>query len=174
MHISDSEQAANIPVVEKQQSYPENYIPIPKELSNQYKAEMERIIDEEYPKVITKIDECVISAEILYKKVIKDGYFSNNQMDTINLGLIYENCIPTASLNLYDKLLKITQEKYLKIHYEPLGTDWVTPYANILSPYLKDNNVSLEKLYNISQHEITQDRIIKKYINEVQKLVPTE
>ena len=172
-HISGTDATENIYASKKETTYPDNYIPIPKELSQQYKAEMEQIIDEEYPKVIKKIDECVIDAQKHYKKVIKYGYYSNNQMDAINLGLIYEHCIPSSSLDLYGKLIQITQEKYLKTHYEPLGTDWVTPLERIITPYLKDNMVNTKKLDVILQYEITQDRTVKKYFEEAEKLRPS-
>ena len=83
MHISDEKPTNNIYASKKKTVYPYNYIPIPKELSEQYKAEIEQIIDEEYPKVIKNIDRCVLDAQKHYKKVIKYGYYSNNQMDAI-------------------------------------------------------------------------------------------
>ena len=100
------------------------YKPIPKELSVQYKADMEQIINKEYPNIIKNVDKCVNHAEKLYNKVIKYGYFSNNQMDVINLSLISEHVIFASDLDLYAKLMKVTQEKYLGIKYEPLGVDY--------------------------------------------------
>ncbi|MCR4881840.1 MAG: hypothetical protein K6A44_07815 [bacterium] len=169
-HISDTEQTSNMYASKKETAYPENYVPIPKELSNQYKAEMEQIIDEEYPKVIKKIDECVIEAQIHYNNIIKYGYYSNNQIDAINLGLIYEMCIPTSSLDLYGKLIKVTKEKYLGEKYEPLGTDWVTPLENSINPYLQKNKVNTDKLNDIIQYEITHDKTIKNFVEKAEKL----
>ena len=45
------------------------YKPIPKHLSKQYKADMERIIDEEYPKAIKEIDKYFNDVEKGYNKL---------------------------------------------------------------------------------------------------------
>lgn len=46
------------------------YIPIPQHLSKQYKAEMEQIIDEEYPKVIKNIDDIVKNVKKLHDNIL--------------------------------------------------------------------------------------------------------
>lgn len=145
------------------------YKPIPKNLSKQYKAEMEQIIDEEYPKVIKNIDNEVKYAKSLRNKILQRGF---NIEDYINLALIPDTCIPSADLDLYAKLLQTTQEKYLGIKYIPLGTDSVNPIDNILSPYFIDNNVNRSKLTKILLYENTQIKIVEKYIKQVEKLRP--
>lgn len=149
------------------------YKPIPKELSKQYKAEVEQIINESYPQVIKNIDTFFKEATSLYKKILKHGYYSNNQMNVINLTLIYENCIPAAELKLYSTLMQITQEKYIGIKYTPIGTDWVSPIEKYLAPYFKDNNINTKKLNNIIKYENRKNKIVKKYIQNVEKLRPT-
>ena len=47
------------------------YKPIPESLSEQYKTEIEQIIDEEYPQVIKKIDDEVNYAKSLRDKIKK-------------------------------------------------------------------------------------------------------
>lgn len=150
------------------------YKPIPKELSKQYKAEMESIIDKGYPKAIRDIDDLVKKATKYHKRIMKNGYFSNDQMDIINLGFLYEICLPSAELDLYVDLMKVTQEKYLGIEYEPIGTDWVGPYETYLEPYFKDNNINTEKLENISKYELQQGEIVKNYLEEAEKLRPND
>ena len=86
------------------------YKPIPESLSEQYKTEIEQIIDEEYPQVIKKIDDEVNYAKSLRDKILKNGF---NFEDYIALSLIPDTCIPAAELDLFDKMLKVTQEKYL-------------------------------------------------------------
>lgn len=150
------------------------YKPIPKELSKQYKADMEKIIDKGYPKAIKNIDYFVNRAAKYHKRIMKNGYFSNDQMDIINLTLLYENCLPAAELDLYADLMKVTQEKYLGIEYKPIGTDWVSPYETYLKPYFKDNNVNTKKLYDIIKYELQQGERVKKYLDEVEKLSPND
>lgn len=150
------------------------YKPIPKNLSVQYKAEMEHIIDEEYPKVIVEVDKLVNEAAELYNKVLKYGYFSNDQMDVINLGLIYENCTPAADIDLYARLMEVTQEKYLKVKFEPFATDWTSPYEDFMTPYLKDNGVNTQKLTDISNYIIKKNGVIKEYVDRAEKLRPID
>ncbi len=148
------------------------YKPIPKELSKQYKKEMESIIDKGYPKAIRNVDNFVKRATKYHKRILEKGYYSNDQMDIINLGLLYENCLPAAELDLYANLLKVTQEKYLGIEYKPIGTDWVGPYEAFLKPYFDDNNVNTQKLDNIVKYELQQGKIVKNYLDEAEKLRP--
>lgn len=150
-----------------------DYQPIPKQLSAKYKAEMENIINNEYPLAIQKVDEYVNEANTYYKRVLLKGYNSDNQMNAINLNLLYENGFPTADLDIYSKLMKVTQEKYLKVNYSPIATDWVTPYADFMQPYFKDNNVNTKKLDEIVNYESKQSKVVKTMLEEVQKLRPT-
>ncbi len=143
------------------------YVPIPKELSKQYKAEIEQIIDEEYPKIIKNIDEDVEYGKQLYEKILKNGYDAYMAAD---LGLIDDICIPAADLKLYAKLVQITQEKYLKIDYDPPGADWVTPFEKYMKPYFRDNDVNTDKLKKIVKYEIKQSKIIRRYLKRVQRL----
>lgn len=149
------------------------YKPIPKNLSAQYKADMERIIDKEYPKVIEEVDKLVNEAEELYNRILEYGYFSNDQMDVINLGLIYENCTPAADIDLYARLMEVTQKKYLKVKFEPFATDWTSPFEDFMKPYLKDNNVNTQKLDDIAIYISKKNRIIKQYVVKAEKLRPT-
>ncbi|MBR1754499.1 hypothetical protein IJ732_06645 [bacterium] len=143
------------------------YVPIPKELSKQYKAEIEQIIDEEYPKIIKNIDEDVEYGKQLYEKILKNGYDAYMAAD---LGFVDDLYIPTADLKLYAKLVQLTQEKYLKIDYDPPGADWVTPFEKYMKPYFRDNNVNTEKLKKIVKYEIKQSKIIRRYLKKVQRL----
>ena len=143
------------------------YKPIPESLSEQYKTEIEQIIDEEYPQVIKKIDDEVNYAKSLRDKIIKNGF---NFEDYIALSLIPDTCIPSADLDLYGTMLKVTREKYLGIEYTPIGTDSVNPIDAILTPYFKDNNVNRKKLKKIVLYENKKIKVVEKYIKEVEKL----
>lgn len=146
------------------------YKPIPETLSKQYKNEMEQIIDEEYPIVIKKIDNEVKDAKRIRDKILESGF---NIEDYINLSLIPETCIPSSDLDLYGKMLKVTQEKYLGMEYKPIGTDSVNPIDDILSPYFRDNNVNRSKLTKILLYENKKIKIVEEYIKQVEKLRPT-
>lgn len=145
------------------------YKPIPKDLSQQYKKEMEQIIDEEYPNIIKDINEIVRDAQRLKNKISKYGF---NLEDYINLALIPETCIPSADLDLYTKLLKVTTEKYIGIKYEPIGTDSVNPINDIISPYFRDNNVNRDKLNKIILYENKKIKVVEKYIKQIEKYHP--
>lgn len=146
-----------------------DYKPIPESLSEQYKTEMEQIINEEYPHVIKKIDDEIKYAKSLRDKILKTGF---NLDDYITLSLIPDTCIPSADLDLYGKMLKITKEKYLDMEYIPMGTDSVNPIDEILTPYFRDNNVNRNKLEKIIIYEDKKIEIVEKYIKEVEKLRP--
>lgn len=145
------------------------YKPIPKNLSSQYKIEMEQIIDKEFSKAINNADNYVNDAKDYYNQIIKNGFDKDILMNMI---LITEVCIPASEIDLYSKLLETTYEKYLNINYKPIGTDSTNPYAEILYPYFKDNNVNITKLKKISMYEDKQIKVVEKYIKQVEKLYP--
>lgn len=147
------------------------YKPIPKSLSKQYKAEIEQIIDEEYSQVIKNINNEVKYAKSLRDKILRNGY---NLEDAINIGLIQEVVLPAAELDLYGRMLQVTQEKYLGMKYIPIGTDCVDPLDDILTPYFRDNNVNRKKLIKILLYENKQINIVEKYVKDVEKLRPDD
>ena len=68
---------------------------------------------------------------------------------SINLVLTQEVVLPAADMQLYDKLMKITQEKYLGIKLVPIGTDSTIPMETFLHTYFIDNDVDQTKLIKI-------------------------
>ena len=145
------------------------YKPIPLNMSKQYKTEIEHIIDSEYDQIIKKIDNLVFESKNLHDKIIQNGF---NIDDYINLTLISEVCIPAADLDLYTHLMKVTQEKYLGLKYDPIGTDTPNPMYEYLYSYMKDNNVNESKLTKIILYESKQIKIVEKYIKQVEKYRP--
>lgn len=131
---------------------------------------MEQIINSEYKKTINNIDNHVKDAKRIRDKILKNGF---NIDDYITLSLIPDTCIPSADLDLYGKMLKVTQEKYLGLEYKPIGTDSVNPIDDILSPYFRDNNVNRSKLTKILLYENKKIKIVEEYIKQVEKLRPT-
>lgn len=132
-----------------------------------YKNEMENIINNEFTQTMHKVDICVSDAENIYNTIVKNGY---NDTEAINLTLIYEISLPAASLDLYAKLMKTTQEKYLKMEYIPIGTDTPEPIYEYLSPYFKKQKVDETQLNKINLYIEQQNKIIKNYIEEVNRL----
>lgn len=120
------------------------YKPIPKELSKQYRAEMETIINREYPKVINDIDK-------YYNEVKKTGFEP-------------EISIYDLSLFMYDDMMKVTKEKYLGEKYNPYSSDTVIPAADFLAPYFRDNQVNIEKIIYINNYAKTKDKQIQKLV----------
>ena len=145
------------------------YKPIPKELSKQYKMEMEETINKEYPKAIKKIDRHIKKADVYYSRVLKNGCHSDYDMNAINLNLMYE-FESGAILDIYDKLMKITQKKYLKESFKPFPVDYSGPFIDYLNPYFKDNNINTKKIDDIEKYESEKYQILKKYNEEVNKL----
>lgn len=143
------------------------YKPISSELSIQYKKDMEQIINENYPIVITDINNEVKKAKKYYKQMKSKGYSIE---DYINLTLISENCIPSTDLKLYEKLMQTTQEKYLGVQYVSIGTDNTIPLDKFLTPYFIDNNVDTKKLSTIIKYQNKKSKIVEKYIKQAELL----
>lgn len=146
------------------------YKPIPANLSKQYKADMESIINTEYPKVILIVDNYTKDAKNYYLDIKNNGYTYFKYINLVNLA---EVCLPSSEIDLYAKLMKVTQEKYLKEKYEPIGTDSTYPYEVFLNKYFQDNQVNTKKLIDIADYEDKQIKIINNYLNEVQKYIST-
>ena len=140
---------------------------IPKNLSIQYKKEIEKIIDSEYNNIIKDIDNNVKEAKFLRDKLLKYGF---NIEDYIKLSLIPETNIPSADLDLYAKLLQLTYEKYIEISYKPIGTDSSFVLDELLSDYFKDNNIDKGKLKKIIFYENKKINLGKKYVKQVEKM----
>lgn len=68
--------------------------------------------------------------------------------------------------------MKVTQEKYLGLKYEPIGTDTPNPLYEYLYPYMKDNNINETKLTKIIIYESKQIKVVEKYIKQVEKYRP--
>ena len=147
------------------------YKPIPVELSAQYKKDIERTIDKGYSKSIKNVDSFTREATVLYNRILRKGYYSNNQMDVINLTLLYENCLPSAEIDLYASMYKITRQ-YLNEKYTPIPTDSVVSYEDFLKPYLIDNKVNTKKLDDIVKYEAENGAIVRGYIEKAEALRP--
>ena len=86
------------------------YQPIPANLRMQYKKEIEQMIRDAYPEVKNNADSAVKDAKILFNNIMKNDY---EEMEIFNIQLISEVVIPASSLDLFARLMQVTQEKYL-------------------------------------------------------------
>lgn len=139
------------------------YKPIPKELSEKYKAEMERIISENYNKAIEYIDDYFNDIKEKYDTILKYGCNEN-------ISLYTEVSIFDLDLFIYSKLMEVTQENYLGLKYKPFGSDSTTPWSEYLYRYFKDNNVNTKKLRLIGKYAKNKNKKIERYQRRVNKM----
>ncbi len=140
---------------------------ISEDLSKQYKQEIEQIINKNYPKIIKDIDNEVKNAKSYYNQMRINGY---NLEQYINLTLISETCIPATDLKLYEELMQVTQEKYLKEKYTQMGIDNTIPIDKFLTPYFIENNVDTKKLSKIIIYQNKKSKIVEKYIKQIERI----
>ena len=130
---------SNQTVQQKNAQY--QYKPIPKEKQAEYKAEVEKYIDEQVPIAIQEVEQIREDSHNFYLNVLKDkklyiDYTSSN----------FDIIISTGEFNLLSKIIDIT-DKYVKIKdEEALATDYNGAVLDFLSPYFVDNNINTEKL----------------------------
>lgn len=85
---------------------------------------------------------------------------------------IVYNEISYMNLDLYAKLVKITQEKYLGLKFDSLPIDCDNPFAEYLKPYFRDNNVISYKLNIINWAIQKKYKILYKYRkNFIKKII---
>ena len=120
------------------------YKPIPKNLSSEYKTEVAKIIDKEYPKAVKKTKQISSEAHKMYLKVLKNNnlymdYATNN----------YDMIIDIGEFNLLSKIVDAT-DKYVSIKNDnALATDYNGAILDFLNPYFKDNQIKTKKLDNL-------------------------
>ena len=137
---------------------------------NSFKVEVEvDVASQAFPgiSIVGLPDNAVSEAKKLRDDMIKNGY---DESESYNIQLIQDGEIPASSLNLYAKMLQVTQEKYLKMAYTPIGTDHPNAIYYYLFPYFKDNNVSFNILDTIDSELDKRYYFIEKYINEINQL----
>ncbi len=142
------------------------YKPIPKELSKQYKAEIEQLIETQYPIAIREIEETSAQAHIMYLQVLKNknlymDYVSNNFDMNIDNGQFY----------LLSKIIDATNE-YVNIKNDTaLATDYVGSLLDFLDPYFKDNKINKNKLNFIGSLVSIKAKEIEKEQNILYKFM---
>lgn len=125
------------------------YQPIPDCQLNQYKAEVENVINTEYPiakkEIKNIINEIRIETDNNYRRVL------------------IEQGIAEVLFKFYKKITDAT-EKYTPINKSIPATDWYEELQNQLNPYFKNadiNTKKIDKLLNYAKRK--QSQLEKKY-----------
>ena len=134
------------------------YKPIPKELSAQYKKEIEQVIKTQIPIAKKNIDNVFREVEEEkdeYEKVLKIEYSIE--------GIFYD---------LYWNIIDITEEKYIgknNIRKNLNEGDYSGELFEALIPYLKDNKINASKIYSLIKYaQKRQKELEKKYNYQIE------
>ena len=117
------------------------YVPIPEYLSKQYKKEVMKILNIQYPVAVQETEQLRAEAHDMYIKVLKDKnlymeYATNNFDMNIYIG----------EFHLLSKIIDIT-DKYVDIKNDnAFATDYTGAMLDFLNPYFKDNGINQNKL----------------------------
>ena len=141
------------------------YKPIPKELSKQYKAEIEQIISENYDLTQKDINKIFSDAKEIYNKFLKDKESPQNADIAHKLELL-ENRVDKPEFDLYKKLIDKTNQ-YTNIENDIPRTDWSGELYDFLYPYLIDNKIKLHKINSITRNSGKKEKLIHKYYKKI-------
>lgn len=147
------------------------YKPIPKELSAQYKADMEQRINIEVPKAKKTVDSIMIEAKSLHSRLLTNGY---NDVDYSNLQLLSEVAIWGPAGNVDTALIKYSQKKYFGYKYKPITLADFYEYRDYLYKTFTENGISTQKISELLDYQSSQNKIIEKYILDLEKIIPIE
>ena len=141
------------------------YKPIPKELSIQYKNEVEQIINNKYKIIISQINHIHTDAKNQYimVKKNKDTYidFATANFDTAVFIPIFD---------LLSDIITITR-KYSDLEQNIPATDYTGALYDFLDPYFKDNNINTSKIDNLSEYARKKQIKIEKYYENAHKFI---
>ena len=145
------------------------YQPIPAELTTQYKNEITQIINEKYKPTLNEIHAISMSANKMYKQVLKDKdlyfQFCINQYDihiTVPEFVLYKDLVSTTK-----KYITLTDETFL-------ATDDSFVLREFLAPYFKDNTINTSKLEKVTNLTFSRYKRIDKYYQKLHKFVYPE
>ena len=141
------------------------YKPIPKELSNQYKAEIEIFVNGNYKSTKTDIDNIYNDAKKSYKKIFKD---KDSYIDFATSN--YDMIIFTPIFDLFSGMVSITQQ-YVNIKDNTPATDFSGALYDFLDPYFCDNIIDTTKIDKLSQYARNKQQKIEKYYEKAHKFI---
>lgn len=140
------------------------YKPIPKNLSAQYKAEITKTIDKEYPKVVKEADKEFLQAQNIYNQC-KLKTYKNDCFNDLDLQMVY---IDNIESNFYMSLINKTDE-FIKIKQNIPLTDFSGELYTFILPYLENNNIDLTSIDKLSKHLYKNTKNIENYIKRLSK-----
>ena len=141
------------------------YKPIPKELSKQYKIEVEKIINIKYNKTQKKISSIYKKATKDYKKVFKD---KNTYIDFASSN--YDITIFSPIFYLLSDIIALTN-KYVDIKDDIPHTDFSGTLYDFLQPYFDDNNINTLKINTLSKNAREKQKQIEYYYETAHKFI---
>lgn len=129
------------------------YKPIPKELSVQYKKEIEQLIKTQVPIAKKNIDNVFREVEEEkdeYEKVLKIEYSIE--------GIFYD---------LYWNIIDTTEKYIGKNHIRNTLNEDDNPWGlhEALIPYLKDNKINASKIYSLIKYGLRKQKELEKKYN---------
>ena len=129
------------------------YKPIPKELSAQYKKEIEQVIKTQIPIAKKNIDNVFKEVELEkdeYEKVLKIEYNIE--------GIFYD---------LYWNIIDTTEKYIGKNHIRNTLNEDDNPWGlhEALIPYLKDNKINASKIYSLIKYGLRKQKELEKKYN---------
>ena len=135
-------------------------------MSSQYKIEITKIIDKEYPIAIKKTKQTRCEAHKMYLNVLKDKRLYMDYAVS-NFDII----ISTGEFDLLSKIIDVT-DKYVKIeNEEALATDYNGAILDFLNPYFIDNNINTKKLDNLGVFVNKKHKEILKEQEHLHKII---
>ena len=142
-----------------------DYKPIPKELSKQYKNEIENLINNRYYSTQQQIDTIYIEAKNMYYKV---KYDNDLYIDFATKN--YDTNIFIPVFDLLADVISITQ-KYTEIEEYTPATDFTGVLYDFCLPYFYDNHISISKIDKLSKYARNKQIKIEKYYEKAHKLI---
>jgi hypothetical protein len=142
-----------------------DYKPIPKELSKQYKYEIEKLINKKYNPTIKEINRISKNAEKMYMKVLKnkDLYID---FATKN----YDTNIFVPIFDMLSDIITITQ-KYTNSELKVPATDFSGALYDFLDSYFIDNNIDTSKIDELSAYARNKQIKIEQYYDKAHKFI---
>ena len=141
------------------------YKPIPDNLKEQYKNEVEQTINNKYKTILKQIDNIHTDAKNKYLivKKNKDTYidFAAANFDT---------AVFTPIFDLLSDIISITQ-KYTDLEPNIPATDYTGALYDFLDPYFSDNNIDTSKIDNLSKYARKKQIKIEKYYEKAHKFI---
>ena len=141
------------------------YKPIPKELSKQYKAEVEQIILNKSKATKQEINNIFKNARKSYYSGLK-----NNELYMDFATSNYDTAVFSPIFDLFTDIIAVT-EKYADIRKEIPATDSYGTLYGFLKPYFLDNNINLSEISILFKYAESKHKQVEKYYNNAHKII---